>query len=171
MAFVVEDGTGLTNSNSYVSVDFANEYFTDINYQPDWFTRSTDERQRSLMNATQYLDIQYHYKGRKSKIDQSLAFPRTDAFDKDGYEISGVPTVIKKSTCELAVKSFSETLHQDKSRKGYRKLEKVDTIEVEYFENTATENPYTIIDQLLFSSGIAKGNVREFSSPLNVVRY
>ena len=45
MAFVVEDGTGLSNSNSFVAVAFADSYFADRN-QTAW--AGTDEAKKGV---------------------------------------------------------------------------------------------------------------------------
>lgn len=169
MAFIAEDGTGLETSNSYLTVEFANDYFTDINYQESWFSKSTEERERALMNATFFIDNQYIFPGYRSNKDQSLQWPRTDAFDRDGYELTEIPKILKYATCEAALKTLTETLFQDKGRKGDVKREKVDVIEVEYIEGTERTNPYTAISQMLFQKGIAIRNVGEIYK-LRVIR-
>ncbi|MCP4336476.1 MAG: hypothetical protein GY679_01335 [Mycoplasma sp.] len=156
--FIVEDGTGLTDSNSYISVSDADSYFTDISYNSIWFTKDTQERERSLMNGTQFIDAQYSFIGIKSTQEQSLQWPRTDAIDRDGYEITDIPKALKQAVCEAAIRTFDGSLYTDKNIKGDIRVEKVDVIEVEYFEGTERTNPYIIIDQLLYSSGISTGN-------------
>ena len=46
MAFVVEDGTGISNSNSYAPVAFADSYFADRN-QAEWV--GTDEVKKAAL--------------------------------------------------------------------------------------------------------------------------
>jgi hypothetical protein len=168
--FIVEDGTQVANANSYISVNDADDYFTDINYQESWFTKDTQERERSLMNGTQFIDNQYIYIGTKASEEQGLQWPRENAIDNNGFEVDGVPKNIKQATCEAALRTFNASLYTDISVKGNIKLEKVDVIEVEYFEGTTVTNPYTIIDQLLFGAGLAVGNVGKLTGTLKNLR-
>ena len=58
MSFIVEDGHGISDANSYVSVRFADDflaYRTDF----DWSTRTTDQKQAALVQATAYVDARY----------------------------------------------------------------------------------------------------------------
>lgn len=171
MAFIVETGTGIVDANSYISVEGADDYFVGIGNQPTWFEKATIDRERALMSGTQFVDNQYRFIGTKSSQEQGLQWPRTDAIDKNGFELTEeVPKNIKYATCEAAIRTFNSPLYADTSTKGDLRSEKVDVIELEYFEGTATDNPYTIIDKLLFSSGLAAGNVGSSSNQLNVIR-
>jgi hypothetical protein len=170
MAFIPSDGTGLTNATSYVSIAYADDYFTYINYQASWFELATIDRERALMNGTQFTDSQYIYIGYKSSEVQALQWPRTDAIDNNGYEITGIPKNLQQATCEAAIRTLNSTLYTDINTKGNIKLEKVDVIEVEYFEGTTTTNPYTIIDQLLYSAGLAIGNTGNTIGTLKNIR-
>jgi len=170
MAFLVETGTGITDANSYISVEEADNYFTDINPQEIWFTKNTQQRERVLMNGTQFIDNQYSYIGTKASETQGLQWPREDAIDNNGYEVTGVPKNIKQATCEAALRAFDSTLYTDTDTNGATKLTKVDVIEVEYFEGTTSTNPYTIIDQLLFGAGLAIGNTGSIRGTLKNIR-
>ena len=169
MAFIAEDGTGLIDSTSYVTVAYADDYFTYINYQSSWFEKATIDRERSLMNGTQFLDAQYTFIGTKSAQTQNLEWPRTDAIDNNGFEITNIPKNLKQATCEAAFKTFAASLYTDTGVKGAVTKEKVDVIEIEYAAGTATTNPYTILDQLLFSAGLSLGNTGQ-KTTLKVVR-
>lgn len=168
--FIVEDGTSVVDANSYISVEDADDYFEGIGYQSSWFEKATIDRERALMSGTQFIDNQYVYIGLKAEETQGLQWPREDAIDNNGFEVTGVPKNIEQATCEAAIRTLSTSLYTDVNTKGNIKLEKVDVIEVEYFDGTTTTNPYTVIDQLLFSTGLAKKNVGTNSNVLRNIR-
>lgn len=98
---IVEDGTGLTDSNSYVSVVFADDYFSTRGVSK-WEALTTTEKEQKLINATDYIDSIYQWKGKKVSTSQALRFPRENLFDYEGGKIEGVPTAVKQATCEAA---------------------------------------------------------------------
>lgn len=103
MAFKAEDGTGLADSNSYVSVTDADAYFADRN-NAAWAAALTANKQYALIRATQAVD-EYggtNFLGYKSSSTQALEWPRTDAEDAYGYTLTGVPKAVKTATCEAA---------------------------------------------------------------------
>jgi hypothetical protein len=161
MAFVVEDGTGLTTSTSYVSVADATTYFATYGTEANntlWTGKTTAEHERALNNGTQFIDSQYYFPGIKSSETQALNWPRKYAYDCNGYELDDIPQKLKDAVCEAALRSFDGDLLSDRSTSGDTKKVKVDVIEEEYFEGTTRNNPYTIIDNLLLTNCIATGN-------------
>ena len=67
--FIVEDGTAVDNANSYVTVQEFRDYWSDRGVD---FTAKTDEEvEASLVIATQYIDINFRYIGRKSTNKQT----------------------------------------------------------------------------------------------------
>lgn len=111
MAFTPEDGSGLSNSNSYVELSFSNDYFDDRG-NATWSGASDTDKQTALVRATDYIDKRFatRFKGRRSSGEQSLQWPRTDATDNDGYDLTGVPTKLKQATCEYAFIALSMAL-------------------------------------------------------------
>lgn len=100
--FVVEDGTGLTNSTSYISVTEADNLVI-----PDetWLTYTTTQRETYLMAATQYFDLRYCGKVKGSELveGQALLFPRESVFIRNcDVEEDPVPTILKSAIAELA---------------------------------------------------------------------
>lgn len=134
---IVEDGTGLPNANAYISVEFADGYFSERN-NTAW--EALQNKEALIIRATDYLEAAYFdkWKGKPLKDDQSLAFPR------DG---EGVPEKIKKAVCELALKANSGELMADIERLTTR--EKVGSIEVEYAENADATTKYAYVLSLL----------------------
>src|SRR6185436_4655409 len=118
---LVEDGTGLSDANSYVSEDDADTYFDDRG-NTTWGT-STDDKEAALIHATAAIDALYRYRftGYKTNMrDQALEWPRTASYDAQGNLVEGVPVEIVQATCEAAYRELQEagSMAPDLSRGG-----------------------------------------------------
>ena len=98
-AFVVEDGTGLADATSYVSVAFSDVYLDDV-----WDAYTDAVKETSLMAATEYIDVLYggRFKGYPLTTTQALEFPRLGLYDRYGNAIEDVPDDLKKAICRYA---------------------------------------------------------------------
>jgi hypothetical protein len=117
MAFIVEDGTGLVNANSYCDLAFAANYFEERNITV-WDTFTDDNQKASLIVATDYIEMRFksQFKGYKYISTQSLSFPSVTIDNKaidyfiydviDPELVIGVetPIAIKRATCEYAIR-------------------------------------------------------------------
>ena len=115
MAFVVEDGTGKSDANSYCTVEYADAYHADFTSSGDWSAASEADKQAALINGTQYIDLAYggRWKGYKAKgygdeDEQALDWPQIGNYDEDGwpYDETIIPVRIKQATCEAALRSL-----------------------------------------------------------------
>lgn len=104
MAFVVEDGSGVPGANSLVSVEYADEYFSDRG-NTQWSGLTVEQKQAALVLASDYASTQYKYKGQKANLEQGLAFPRVDLIDPRGLPLTGIPSCILRVVSELAVRA------------------------------------------------------------------
>lgn len=159
MAFVVETGQGLTNSNAYISPDFYRDYHTlrgrDISSQTD------EQIQAKIILATDYVDIvrEEFFRGIRQVQGQSLAWPRIDAVYDDGYSIHGVPREVQEATAEYAfIVTPTESLapnitYNETGQLATEVFEKVDVIETltRYQDNGSIHSirQYPIADNLL----------------------
>ncbi len=106
MSFVPEDGTGEDpTANSYVTLAEFVAYWTDRNF--DFTTYTTPAIQRSLIKATQYIDLENgnYFKGYPLLEEQPLAFPRTCCYIRRHggcILVEGVPIEVKTATYEYA---------------------------------------------------------------------
>ena len=112
MAITVENGTGLTNSDSYISVADADSYIAlYMRNSSTWTDLSTANKELYLKEATQALDVLYarRWVGTRLKELQALAFPREGAYDQDGFSIDAttVPTRVKNATVEMAWRTLN----------------------------------------------------------------
>lgn len=108
MAFVVEDGTGKTDANSYLSVEDADAYHESVTRSADWSSAALATKHNALIVATQYLDARYggKWRGFRWLAEQSLSWPRSMAYDDDGYahDDDALPQRLKDATAELALR-------------------------------------------------------------------
>lgn len=124
MPLTVEDGTGRTNADAYVSVAEADAYFTTRNTA--WAGYSNDAREAAIRFATSWLDDTYLglWKGARVGEFQALAWPRDNSpgymlawrrgayprvqgyiYDIDGFPImpNVVPRAVKRACMEAAL--------------------------------------------------------------------
>lgn len=108
MALIVEDGTGLTGSNSYADLAYADTYFLDRGVT-EWGAATEANRTSALIRASEYVDIRFasNLRGYKQFPDnpQSMEFPRIAS-----GVTTGVPVRLKRAVCEYALTSLTEPL-------------------------------------------------------------
>ena len=136
---IPEDGTGLVGANAYVSVEFADEYFS-VRKNGAWAGLDSAAKEAAIIKATDYLEAVYwgKWQGEKLKADQALAFPRNPF---------GMPAKFKFAVCELAIKANSGELLSDIERLTTK--EKVGSIEVEYSSSADPTTKYAYVCSLL----------------------
>lgn len=105
MAFTVEDGTGLENSNAYVSVAYFKGHHDDRGR--DYSASTDDQIEDAIVKATDYVDARFGkmFKGYRQSKGQALEWPRLDAFDNDGFLLDGVDNVPRK--LQMAVSEYA----------------------------------------------------------------
>jgi hypothetical protein len=163
VAFTVETGAGLTNSNSYISVADADAYFVERG-DATWPGSLTNlQKETALVRATSFIDAKYRmrFKGQKGTYEQALAWPRLGAtidgdgmggiwFEGfgttlDGYAIPSdeIPIILKYATCELAKRALNNELAPD-IKPGAQNVisKKVGPIEIKYSDGQYV--PYTL---------------------------
>jgi hypothetical protein len=108
MAFTVEDGSGLSGSNSYESVAGATAYHIEAG-NAQWADIATDAlREEALVRASRHIDRRFgrKFRGTKNQQAQAMQWPRSDAYDNDDFLISGLPVALLRATAEYAMKAF-----------------------------------------------------------------
>lgn len=110
MAFTVEDGTGVADSNSYATVAFVDAYF--LERAVTAWTGVDSVKEAALIRATDYIEARYGYRfiGEQVATDQSLSWPRYNAGDYDETEI---PVKLQRATAEYALRALSAALAPD----------------------------------------------------------
>lgn len=156
MSLVVEDGSGLSTAESYISVADTTTYNDAHNAVAAWTSAGDPARERALRLATQYLEAEYNQRwlGERLEETQALAWPRTGVY-LDGVlvEDGTMPRALLDATAELALRAISGELLGDIAEPGsvdYDRV-KVGPIEVEqHFPGGRSQiASYRIVDRLL----------------------
>lgn len=161
--FLVEDGSGFLNSNSYVSVSDADDYFAvDLNESAAWAALSTPQKQKQLSWATRILDQKVRWRGNIAVYGSALRWPRVRMYDRDRNPVANniVPIQVVQATLELAKFLLSNdlTVGQDVD---YLKMVRVDVIEIMYQDRTGQPVLPAIINEILSGLGaMANGGPR-----------
>ena len=161
MAFVVEDGTGKADANSYVSVADADAYAADHELPSKWSSATTAQKQKALRLATQNLDARYNgrWLGTRNIRLQALDWPRFNVEDSDGYlvDFNVVPQAVKDATVELALRQVQlasgTLLIPDQSSPGTIASESVSIGEISesitYVGGRGQQTDYVLVDLLV----------------------
>jgi hypothetical protein len=107
MALIVEDGTGKTDAESYLSVADADTYHSKHRAPASWTAADEAAKERALRLATLHMDTNYkpRWIGLRSSEDQALDWPREDVWiDRVYYESSELPVQLLNATAEFASK-------------------------------------------------------------------
>lgn len=160
MTIVVEDGSGLGDANSYVSVDDCAEYAAARGLT---FVASPPVlAEQALVRATAALDATYRgaFPGYKTNgRSQALEWPRTGGYDADGDAIDSdeIPAEIIQACCEMAIREFATPgmMLPDLERGGQIEMVKAGVVAIQYSGNAPAQTTFTLIDGIL--SGILSG--------------
>lgn len=164
IALTVEDGTGLSDANTFVSLVDAKARWDGrgISYS----AYADDVLNGALVRASSFLTDAYSWDGyRINGRDQALAWPRKCVTDRDGYLVAddAVPREIIAATCEIAIVEAATPGAMNPSVVLSEKVvsEQVGSIRVEYANtySSAEDSRPTLtivndlIDQFLSNGG------------------
>lgn len=110
MAFQVETGSGDAGANAYVSVAYFRTHHTDRGNSANADFTDPDV-QAGIIRASEYVDKRFgiRFVGLRKTKGQGLEWPRIDAFDADGYLLSGaddLPRNLEKAVAEYALRAL-----------------------------------------------------------------
>ncbi len=165
---VVENGTGLSTANVYVSLATATEYHR-LRGNDVWADSSENDKCVALIRATQYLDTRWSWLDVRATTTQTLSFPREELYDIDGNDVSSsVPVEIADACCEYALivlgtgealVELSPTPDQSTGTKVTMQRDKVGTLETETRYDTGVgvrfTTTYPHADRIVKRSGYA----------------
>ena len=121
-------------ANSYVTLTEANSYFETVPDSSTWTNKTDDQKNRSLIAATRWIDTFVFY-GDRCDSGQSLKFPRNN-YQVDGVELScsTIPLNVKYAQFELARALANETdaMTGNRGTDGNFSEVKLGDIEVKY---------------------------------------
>lgn len=149
MTLVVEDGTGVVDADSYVSVETVDSYAVNFGYT-SWAALTTDRKEINIRKATQFLDNKYPMPGTPLKLDQGLHFPAKGVYVFDSC-ISGVPKQVKNAVCELAIAGITTDLTESVQGRTYtyRKVKAGDVEKTERYDSDNPEKTFQTAEMLL----------------------
>lgn len=103
--FVIENGQGLNNANTFVSVEYADAYVATYGNDSLWLASTPAEKRDALRQASRWISTKHRYLGESVRIDQALAFPRFGLFDDNGYFVTHetVPLRVQEATVVVAL--------------------------------------------------------------------
>lgn len=173
LVFNVEDGSCVTDANSYISLEEANQYQTNKG-RTDWLSLSEEDKKITLIKGTQYVNELYNWKGRRKYEVQTLAFPRVNIFDNDGFEVKDIPKKLKEAVCEAAFYSFQEkkelfTVYESETGKVKRDKKVVSGAvekEIEFFADSEATVEY--ISKYASLNSLLKGLYLEKDRPVGI---
>lgn len=144
---IVEDGSKPANANSYCSLEYADDYH-DLVGNEDWASMTDDEKTRTLIQATESLDLLYgqKYLSQRYNDPQSLLWPRYAFVDQNKVirVENAIPVELQKAVSMLALDIYNgvdpyPVPNQNASIKKQKTKVDVLEIETEYMKPVATE--------------------------------
>lgn len=108
MAFVEEDGSGLTTSNAYCSVAFVTAYLTESGSETAWSALANDTlREQAIVKASRYIDQRFGqlFLSTRRHRDQAMEWPREQIAFPNGLlwiNSNEIPIELKRATAEYA---------------------------------------------------------------------
>lgn len=154
----------VVGTNVYLSVADADTYWATRN-NSTWSSASTAEKEKALIEATQYIDGAYSFIGFQITTNV-LAWPRYDAYITEGnfagitYDSTTLPPQLTNACAELALEALSARLVTSKERGGLIKREKVDVVEIEYSDFAPSAKSYDFVSILLSPLTKSGGNTK-----------
>lgn len=160
MALVVEDGTGKSNADAYISLEDAEAYHASRG-NTTW--GDVDDQEACIRKATDYIDQVYRpqWKGSRVSATQSLDWPRNYVFVDPVADIvplslfeysnmvpaDSVPDAVQRACAELALRANAGSLLADLTQGVLR--ESVGPITVVYDKSSPARVRYPSIDAML----------------------
>jgi len=144
MAIVVEDGTGVANAETYISVADFKAYCTAQGLDYSAYDDDTLIEQ-ALRRATQFLvdNYRFRWKGWRVSSSQALDWPRYEVWIEDTASFLDndiVPADVVKATAECCFRELSARLSADEER--LEKRVKVGPLEIEYADGSTTQGAF-----------------------------
>ena len=138
------------NANSYVTLTEANTYFETVPDSSTWDNKTDDQKKRSLISATRWIDSFVFY-GDRCDDGQALKFPRNN-YQVDGVELacSTIPVNIKYAQYELAraLANDSEAMTGNVGTDGNIEEVKLGDIQVKYnIQSQGTGSVNNVLDK------------------------
>lgn len=165
MTLIVEDGTGLADADALISLEYANAYHAE---RGNVWTASSTEKEQAIRRASRFLSDSFIWDGlpKRPRV-QSLAWPRTNVTDRDGYAVTAnaVPPEIQRAVAEIALQEAATpgSMNPTYTPSGRVKSERVGDLAVEYDLSRTDEDsarPILLIVRDMVSDFLDAGGTR-----------
>lgn len=147
--FIVEDGSGLSNSVSFCSNEDADQYHARRG-NTSWTSISHTTKHGLLIKATDYMEQVYRdrWQGARVLSTQALSWPRNSVV-VDGFAVDAdiVPTEVKNACAELALKASTSTLYADQGQIKTRVV--IGPIETDYASGSSPATQFKAVSAML----------------------
>lgn len=168
---VVEDETGLSTANSYVSIADADDYanLRQVGALEKWISATESNKVAALIIATQYVDARWRYVGELMEEDQALAWPRNDnpIYDSEGLDVAEtVPWQIVNATIEYAARAIDPSSYQ--ARELYFDPEVID--DANRFIKLKREKLGPLEEETRYSETKAASKFRKYGRADDIIR-
>ena len=148
MALTVENGTGLSAADAYISVMDADIYHAAMN-NTAWATLSSAQKEAAIRYATIYLDSRYSWRGTIVEDDQALGMPTEDGYDDQGREITGLPAKVANACAEMALMHHQNPVNAVMEARVIAE-EVTGAVRVQYSDRNGNEGVrYPVIDRMI----------------------
>jgi len=118
MPFTVEDGSGKSDANAYVSVAFVDAWFSEQGGHDTWDAAGSEDKQHSIVRATRYIDQRFAslFPGHRTHRTQALEWPRESVPDGDSDQwinSDQIPSALQRACAEYAARAAAGDLLTD----------------------------------------------------------
>lgn len=105
MAATFDATVGGAAANSYVTVDYADDYALLRIGTTAWAALTTANKQAYLVTATRMLETYFAFRGNPADESQALHWPAVDdiSWDTLTFDSDTIPEAVKRATCEQAL--------------------------------------------------------------------
>lgn len=144
MPLIVEDGTGKSDSESFVSVAEADAYHASLGNDgwelPNGDSATEEMKEQALRRASRFISDSFKFKGYPTEgRTQNLAWPRFYVDDDEDYGIESneIPREIKRATYEVALTELLTpgAMYPQLIESERVKMEQVGPLRVEYLNS------------------------------------
>lgn len=139
MDLVPEDGTGRSDANTLVDLEFADDYFSGHPFYGDAWAALLPETRKKVLSAGSFaLSSAYVWRGVILRSEQIFAWPRVGVVDLEGRIIASdsVPLRVKQAVCETAFHLSRGDPFVSSSTESLESL-KIDVIELKFSGSTS----------------------------------
>jgi hypothetical protein len=169
IVLVLEDGTGVDGSNTWVLEADLDGYF--LNQPRSLSAYTTEEKEGALVAAALILTYRFRWCGKRTTTLQELAWPRTGGYDQDRVLVDpdAIPEFLKVAQMELAywllenpTKTGFESDGGAISTNDYKEVEIFEGIRVEYKDSVKLKPLPDLILELVGPCGKLSGRGASF---------